>query len=292
MAFHVENPYRASCLKRVILRGSPSRLGVMILLLLIVTSCMGDPMAPSRKKIKLFKKNHSDQFGSHQGVHRKISYAFAGNLAKRPVILVHGSPGSREGWYSFLLEPELLSHFHLIVPDRAGYGDFDKGNSEPSLSKQAEDISSLLSLNHSGLDPILVGHSYGAPVVAKMAMTMKVHALVLVAGSIDPDLEDDLFVQKIGRLPLIRSLIPDFLRVCNEEITALKNELNQKEYDWKRIETRVFTIHGTDDDLVPVANTDFLLRKLPESKVILLKTNHFIPWNNPDSIVSLLLEQK
>ena len=268
-------------------------LQISFLFILTLISCTENPMAPARKDIEIFKKNHNSQMGIHQGIHRKISYAFAGNPAKRPVIFIHGSPGSREAWYSYLLKKELTENFHLIVPDRPGYGDSGKGISEPSLKKQSEDMWSLMSLNTSGLTPILVGHSYGAPVIARMAMDRSdVHALILVAGSIDPELEDDMFIQKVGRLPLIRSLIPDFLRVCNEEITALKSELQKIDFDWKKIKSRVYAIHGHEDDLVPSANIDFLKRMIPDSRITMINSNHFIPWKNPETITEILFQEK
>ncbi len=207
------------------------------------------------------------------------------------MIFVHGSPGSREAWYAYLQDEKLVSKFHLIDPDRPGYGDSGKGISEPSLKKQAEDLWSLLSLNTSGLKPILIGHSYGAPVVAQMAMMHpEVHGVILVAGSIDPDLEDDKLIQKIGRLWGIRSIIPAFLRVCNEEITALKGEMQRDDYDWSKIQSKVYAIHGSDDDLVPKENVDYVKKKIPDAEIIMLDSaNHFIPWKNPDSITGLLL---
>ncbi len=270
----------------------PRNLEIAFLFILTLMSCTENPMAPARKEIEIFKKNHTSQMSIHQGVHRKISYAFAGNPAKRPVIFVHGSPGSREAWYAYLLNKDLTENFHLLAPDRPGYGDSGKGISEPSLKKQSDDMWSLMSLNTSGLTPILVGHSYGAPVIARMAMDRpEVHALILVAGSIDPDLEDDMFIQKVGRLPVIRSLLPDFLRVCNEEITALKPELLKTDFDWKKIKSKVIAIHGKEDDLVPFANVDFLKRLIPETEIITLKTNHFIPWNNSSSITDILIKE-
>ncbi len=227
--------------------------------------------------------------GIHKGIHRKISYAFAGSPSNRPVIFIHGSPGSREAWYAYLQDEKLTEKFHLLDPDRPGYGESGKGVAELSLTKQAEDMWSLLSLNKSGLSPILVGHSYGAPVVIKMAMMHpEVHAVVLVAGSIDPALEDDKFIQKLGRLPLIRSVIPNFLRVANEEITALKEELSLKDYDWSKITSKVYAIHGTEDDLVPKENMDYLRQKIPGAEIIMIQSNHFIPWKNPDSVTGVL----
>jgi hypothetical protein len=50
-------------------------------------------------------------------------------------------------------------------------------------------------------------------------------------------------------------------------------------------------VHGTKENLVPVANVDFLDRELAHvgkthlfSKIIIPGYNHFIPWEHPDLV--------
>jgi pimeloyl-ACP methyl ester carboxylesterase len=221
---------------------------------------------------------------------RKIQYAWSGDPKKRPLLFVHGSPGSWEGWAHFLNDQKLRDHFQVISVDRPGYGGSEPGETEPSLEAQAEQIAEVLKTNESGLPAILVGHSFGGPVIAQMAMSYpdKVAGLVFVASSVSPDLESTKWFQYPASWWPIRILIPTDLRVCNEEILPLKGELTRMLPKWSSITAKAVLIQGEDDPLVPPANLDFLIKHLrPE---LIVKTdripglNHFIPWKRPDLI--------
>lgn len=250
-----------------------------------------NPMKPAQSAIEQFKTQHSQSIQSFPSAHRRIGYAAAGDPTKRAVIFVHGSPGSKDSWYSYLLNPKLTAEFHLIAIDRPGYESSD-AVSEPSLQMQAEDVWEFTKLNHSGEKPIFVGHSYGGPVIAKIGAIKRegVGALVFVASSLDPALEEVKFIQTIGDLPGIRSLIPHALRVCNEEILALKGELEMMTPEWQNITAKVAIIHGDQDDLVPVANVEFISKKVKVDELQILQgMNHFIPWHRPETIEEALL---
>ncbi|HRC87016.1 MAG TPA: hypothetical protein PK413_15515, partial [Thermoanaerobaculia bacterium] len=52
-----------------------------------------------------------------------------------------------------------------------------------------------------------------------------VRGLVLVAGSIDPDLEVQRWYQKAARWPIVRALVPEDLALANDEIRPLNPEV-------------------------------------------------------------------
>lgn len=253
-----------------------------------------DPMSPARKEIRYFNQELSANIRTYQGLHRQMSYAEHGNSALRPVIFVHGSPGSKDAWYSFLLDTKLRTKFHLLAVDRPGYGLSSPGETETSVRKQAEDVWKIMGQNKSGKKAILIGHSYGGAVIAKIAMDHpdEVLALIFVASSVDPKLEETRFIQYIGNFWGIRSIIPDFLRVCNEEILALKDDLAGMIPQWQKIKSDVHIVHGAEDDLVPVANAAFIKKHIPATQIksenIIKEMNHFIPWHKAETIKSIL----
>lgn len=69
------------------------------------------------------------------------------------VVLVHGTGGSREATWSDQLS--LAERYSLIIPDRRGYGESDRG-ARPDFERDGEDIADLLD---GGAH--LVGFSYG-----------------------------------------------------------------------------------------------------------------------------------
>jgi pimeloyl-ACP methyl ester carboxylesterase len=153
-----------------------------------------------------------------------------------------------------------------------------------------------LRTNESGLPAILVGHSYGGPVVAKMAMqtSAKIAGVIFVAASVDPTLEKTKWYQYPASWWPIRLLVPSELRVCNEEIFALKAELEEMLPAWKSLRAKVAIIQGAEDDLVDPANQNFLLRMLPPELVVSSRSvpglNHFVPWKSPDLILQAISE--
>jgi len=55
-----------------------------------------------------------------------------------------------------------------------------------------------------------------------------------------------------------------------------------------RITARVIIVHGTQDDLVPVANVAFMQARLTGARcvttILMQGRNHFLPWNSADTV--------
>lgn len=257
--------------------------------ILFLGGCM-NPMGSIKGDIKEFKERYPKQIIDTKTPQHSLRYVWAGDPKLRPIIFVHGSPGSWEAWAHFLLNDQLTSKYHVIAVDRPGYGGSGPGVTEKSLVTQAAVAMAALEDNKSNLPAILVGHSYGGPVVAQMAISYpeKVAGVVFVASSVDPNLEKTKWFQyPAGWWPL-DVMLPSALRVCNEEIRALKGELTRMAGEWSRYRARTVILQGTEDDLVSPKNSDFLESKI--DKKYLLKSlrieglNHFVPWKRPDLI--------
>ena len=257
-----------------------------------------NPTASIKPDIERFHRDYANQIQSYQSVSKKIRYAWSGDPRKRPLVFVHGSPGSWEVWSHFLLDENLQKNFHLIAVDRPGYGGSDPGHAEISLASQADDIIDVLKFNQSALPAILVGHSYGGPVIAEMAMRhpQKIAGLVFVASAVDPQFEKIAWYQRVATWWPFRLLIPTDLRVCNEEIIPLKEELEKMGPFWKEISAKTVLIQGEKDPLVNPGNLDFLLQHLDQkivTKVFRIPDlNHFVPWKRPDLILDGVQEIK
>lgn len=267
-----------------------------LLLISLITSCAWqNPMKSIKTDIATFRAIDPPHFVTYQTKRRKMSFAWNGDITKRPLILVHGSPGSWEAWAQFLQNPKLTSLFHIIAVDRPGYGGSGPGVSVRSLRQQADDIIEALQFNKSGLPAVLVGHSFGGPVIAQMAINHpdRVAGLIFVASSVDPALEEIKWYQHMGTWWPFRALIPRDLRVCNEEIYTLKPQLESLAKGLPQISVPVVIIHGDKDPLVPVGNVGYLERELKPRLIIgttiLEGMDHFIPWKKPQVIVDALL---
>jgi pimeloyl-ACP methyl ester carboxylesterase len=221
---------------------------------------------------------------------REIHYIKAGDANKPVVLFIHGSPGSLSAFIHFLKDSILLEKALLISTDRPGFGYSNFGNAERSLEKQAEALKPILE-THAGNRPIiLVGHSLGGPIIARMAMDYPqlVDGLIMVAGSIDPDLEpNEMWFRAPLATPFLSWLVPRAFRASNEEIYHAKPELVKMLPLWKDITCPVIVIQGKKDVLVPAENADFARKMLvnaPVEFMLVDEMNHFVPWSNPELI--------
>ncbi len=218
---------------------------------------------------------------------RNIHYVTVGDTNKQAVLFVHGSPGSWDNFLGFLSDSTLHKDFYLIAVDRPGFGKSGYGEPERSLEKQAAAINVILSQENTSA--ILVGHSFGGPVITRMAIDSPnyVDGLILVAASVDPDLEKTKWYQIPVHYKIFSWLLPGVLYSTNEEIIALKNELHEMSVSWKTITQPVTIIQGGKDKLVPQENADYAKKMLVNAPLKMIQIddmNHFIPWNRADLI--------
>ena len=214
-----------------------------------------------------------------------------------PVVMgVHGSPGSADNYIDYLSDTALMRQVRFIAVDRPGFGYSDYGEPEPSLIAQALDLLAILDTAAPGRKAILVGHSLGGPLIVRFAMDHpdRVAGLVIVAGSVDPDLEPDPWWQPaIDRAPL-RWLIPRPLWVSNHEIMTLRYELQKMLPRWQRITCPVRVLHAVDDRLVPFGNAAFARAHLVGVNDLVVDTmgsgDHFILWNHRERVRAAILD--
>lgn len=195
------------------------------------------------------------------------------------LVLLHGTPGSAAGWGSLLAAPP--PGFEVLAPDRPGFGSSGPAHAVTSLEAQAAATAALLA--DDDRPTVLLGHSLGGAVAAQLAATRgeRVHALVLLAAALDPDLERVHPLQRLGHWPAVRQCLPRAIRNANAELLALRSELSALAPRLAQIRCPVFIVHGTHDDLVPVANVRFAQRQFGTAARVLLLPgrNHFLPWN-------------
>jgi pimeloyl-ACP methyl ester carboxylesterase len=225
-----------------------------------------------------------------QGV--KMNYAEIGSDSLPVAFFVHGSPGSWSAFIDFMKDTVLLKKVKMVAVDRIGFGKSDFGNGEKSLVAQVELLKPIVAkFKKSGKKIILIGHSLGGPIIARMAMDYPelIDNLIIVAGSIAPDLEPN---EKWFRIPMdfmpISILIPASFRASNHEILYLKPELEKMLPLWKNIRQPVIVIQGGKDMLVNPKNAEFAEKMLVNAKslkVVRIDTmNHFVPWSHPQLI--------
>jgi pimeloyl-ACP methyl ester carboxylesterase len=279
------------------------RIGIVAVLtlfalpIILLHSCI-PPFRTKPKEVEAFFARHKVAGSQHryQVGAREIHYILAGDSSKPLVLFVHGSPGSLDAFIGFLVDTALLPKTLLISTDRPGFGYSNFGRAEPSLLKQAEALKPILEKYRGNRPNVLVGHSLGGPLIARMAIEYPelVDGLIIVAGSIDPELEpNETWFRAPLATPFLSWILPRALRASNEEIYQLKPELEEMLPMWKKITCPVIVIQGTKDELVPYENVDFAKKMIvnaPVEFVIREGMNHFVPWSNPELIREAVLK--
>jgi pimeloyl-ACP methyl ester carboxylesterase len=215
-----------------------------------------------------------------------IGYLRAGDAKGTRLILVHGTPGSAEGWTDYVLDPP--AGVEVIALDRPGFGNSGPEAAVTGLALQAAAVAALLPMD--GRKAVLLGHSLGGAVIAQVAAEYpdRVAALVLLASSLDPAQEAIHPLQPLAAMWPMRSLLPRALRNANAELMDFKGELDALAPLLARINVPYIIVHGTKDDLVPFANVAYMQRMLVNARcgktVVLPDQNHFLPWNSESTV--------
>lgn len=221
-----------------------------------------------------------------------LSALVAGDPRGPRVLLVHGTPGSAAGWADYVLAPP--PGLEIVAVDRPGFGRSAPQGAVTSLAAQAEALAAWLPAD--GRRTVLLGHSLGGPIVARLAAERpeRIAAVVLLSASLDPALEKIHPLQPLGAWAPLRALLPRAIRNANAELMALRAELVALEALLPRITAPVLIVHGTADDLVPVGNVPFMQARLRSARCLATRLldggNHFLPWNSA-AVVRAAIEQ-
>lgn len=216
-----------------------------------------------------------------------------GSPDSTPVLLIHGSPGYWSDWENILSDTDLREHFHLISYDRPGYG----STTVPvTANLQVEAQAAFQIMKKLGKADstqfIVVGHSYGGPVVEELMLNYpeKIKKSVLVAALLNPAFHHPKWYNYLAAFPLFKPLIPGPLRQSNKEMWSLDDELAQNEKQLKDFDIETIFIQGERDLLVPFETADFYKQyDTTDIRYILPKDlNHFTPWSHPHLIIDAI----
>jgi pimeloyl-ACP methyl ester carboxylesterase len=202
------------------------------------------------------------------------------------VVLVHGAPADASSWTRLRRQADLPA-VEWIAVDRLGYGNSSR-ETESSLEEHARSLEPWLS-DAPPRGVILVGHSYGGPVVLRAAADFpdRVRAIVLVAGACDAYMNDAQWFRRA--VDGVSGAVPASWVAANRELLALTDENLAMETMLDRITCPVVIVHGTWDPVCPCHSTvAYLKSRLKNagsiSSVTLERVGHNIHLSHPERI--------
>jgi len=134
-----------------------------------------------------------------------LHYVSAGS--GRPVVLIHGNPGSHQDYTMALLE-KLARSFRVIAFDRPGHGCSERDDSFPTTVEMQATLIRAALTKLSIRKPILVGHSWGGSLAlaAAVAYEDELSGIVLLAPAAYPNVSLEWWSLVPG-IPVLGKLI-------------------------------------------------------------------------------------
>ena len=245
------------------------------------------------------KLNSYQLIENHFSLHY-VSLERAGQDKDKNVALVfiHGTPGDWKIFGSQLANTRLSQAAQLIALDRPGWGGSvtQSKHAETSLAKQAELIAPLLlKLKENGQKILIAGHSLGATLAPRIAMSFPelVDGAVVIAGDLSEEYFDEGWYNKIGSWDLIHAVLPKTLCYANDEVIGLRYNLQLMHDLWGNLSVPIWVIQGGKDSLVDPRNAEFATNLQTQSSVYVKyfpEAGHLIHLTHKDQVEKILIE--
>ncbi len=228
-----------------------------------------------------------------------LFYASFGQDTSQALLFIHGAPGRWDGWGKQTDDTSLHDKFHLLVPDRPGYGKsfVKKKYRRVELNKQVELLMKVVAENKSNKKAILVGRSYGAPIAAYMAYKYpeRFEKIIMIAPAVDPKAEKFFKFSKYGKWYLVRKLLPNGLNTATDEKYAHIKELENIEHIWAQLKLNVSVFYGGNDWVLSPENYAYAKKMMGEDKTkkyyFIPEAGHRISISHPELIKKEILEK-
>ncbi len=274
---------------------------VVISITLLLAACGGPQHARvldphySEQSLRKLRSNYSTHTINNSIV--KLHAVSIKDTESYPVVMIHGTPGNWSTFSFILGNTKLQERNHLISVDRLDWGqslNSSPNKQSPEFEDQVEAIAAIIR-STTDKPVILVGHSLGASLVPSVAIKHPdlVRGMIIVAGTVDPDLGQPRWFNRIAKLKIVQWFISDELINANREVYKLKPGLADVKPDWQNLNIPVTVIQGSKDKLVDPENVQYVKKQYDNKQelldlVILDKSGHFIPWEHPNEIIKAI----
>lgn len=226
---------------------------------------------------------------------RKVRIVSSKNVIDKTlptIVFIHGSIGSSTDFEKYMTDNDLNEKANFISYDRIGYGQYQKGNILNSIEKETELLKKVIS--HLNLENIiLVGYSFGGPIAFNYTLKNPIEKLVLCAPALYAKHEKIPGMINFYKWKLTRFLVPDVWKSASKEKLSHADDLLNFKEKWRQTTSKVISIHGNSDWIVPYENSMTLQKEMPDDlfKMVTIEgAGHGLIWSNFDVIKKELLK--
>lgn len=255
----------------------------------LLLGCMTFRKSDSSLKKEMVKNHIKFNIEYDSFENKRFRYLEMKNHIDAPtLIFVHGTPGSATAFTNYFEDTLLTNYYNILIVDRPGYGYSDYGHYLP-LNDQAKWIKHLVIEKFKYKPVVLIGHSFGGPIVARAACLLDSNIIgtIMIAPALDPENEKYFWFGKLGIWKGTKWMISKALRVSATEKYSHVESLKEIEPGWSTLKTPILHIHGDKDKLVPFINMDYS-KKVFDTAILETQVwqndGHLIPFTKPTEL--------
>lgn len=192
-----------------------------------------------------------------------VVWSSSGADRLRLAFFIHGTPGAASDWSLVWEELDKLGFdCETLCLDRPGFGENEAWKAAENWEEQIDCFeSALLPELQEETRLVLVGHSYGAALALGLAERFaddgRVAGLVLVSGVLSPREKQRRWYHRALLLPLVSRVAPQRYVQSAREMSAVAGQLSALDAVWRSDDLAVSLIHGDEDSLIPLANSEY-----------------------------------
>jgi len=218
----------------------------------------------------------------------------AKNTDSTLIVFVHGAPGSWSAFKKYMQDSTFLEKGRLVAYDRPGYGKSGK-ESITNISLQGDILKEIVEL-YKLPKVVIVGHSYGGPIVGNIAARYPklIDQAVMISPLNDPESEPIFWFSYFAKWKLTKWLLPNGFQVAGDEKFSHAEELKAMEHLWKNLQIPTLHIHGSKDGLAPYEqNIAWSKNEIPQNVLqmeICEGEGHLVIWQAFHKVKRLILD--
>jgi 3-oxoadipate enol-lactonase len=240
-----------------------------------------------------------------------------------PLVLIMGLSGNIDWWTPHLIE-QMSSKFKTIIFDNRGTGRTDKPDTEYTIKLMADDAMGLMDALKIQKAHV-AGFSMGGMIAQEVVLNYpaRVEKLILACthcgygspqafsselielGSKTEGLSPEDGVREIIPMCIAENFKrnnPDFVEEHIQRILKIPTprDTTTRQVDaimnWnacrkiKKIATPTLIVHGKEDRLIPFLNADFLAKKIPGAKKVILENSGHLFFGDEDKLLQTMIE--
>ena len=207
------------------------------------------------------------------------------------LILMHGN-GEDCSYFKNQID-EFAKHFHVYAIDTRGHGKTPRGTAPFTIRQFADDLLGFMD-EHQIQKANILGFSDGGNIAMVFAMKYpeRVYRLILNGANLDASgikRSTQLPIEIGYKLAMLGAKKSEEAKANAEMLGLMVNDPNVKPEELASIKARTLVIAGTND-MVKDAHTKLIASGIKDSKLVLIKGNHFIANKRPEEFNRAVLE--